>query len=92
MSNNFISLLVSKALKFFGLPKDVNTVSVIVLIRVLSLTRFSCIYGTYGGKLIFCYTQGGNFIIRILREIDFGDSRSAKCAILPPLEALNFDF
>ena len=29
---------------------------------------------------------------KILREINFGDSRSAKSAILTHLEALNFDF
>ena len=31
-------------------------------------------------------------IIKILREINFEDSRSAQLAILPHLEALNFDF
>ena len=31
-------------------------------------------------------------IIQILPEINFEDSRSAKSAILPQLEALNFDF
>ena len=31
-------------------------------------------------------------ITQILREINFGDSRSAKSAILTHLEALNFDF
>ena len=31
-------------------------------------------------------------ITQILREITFGDSRSAKSAILTHLEALNFDF
>ena len=31
-------------------------------------------------------------IAQILREINFGDSRNAKSAILPHLEALNFDF
>ena len=31
-------------------------------------------------------------IFQILREINFGDSRSAKYAILTNLEALNFDF
>ena len=31
-------------------------------------------------------------ITQILREIDVGDFRSAKCAILTHLEALNFDF
>ena len=30
-------------------------------------------------------------ITQILREINFGDSRSAKSAILPHLQALNFD-
>ena len=30
-------------------------------------------------------------IAQILREINFGDSRSAKSAILPHLQALNFD-
>ena len=30
-------------------------------------------------------------IIKILREINFEDSRSAQLAILPHLEALNFD-
>ena len=30
-------------------------------------------------------------IIQILREINFEDTRSAKSAILPHLEALNFD-
>ena len=29
---------------------------------------------------------------KILREINFGDSRSAKSAILTHLEAVNFDF
>ena len=32
------------------------------------------------------------FITQILREINFGDSRSAKSAILTHLEALKFDF
>ena len=32
------------------------------------------------------------FIIQILREINLEDSWSAKSAILPHLEALNFDF
>ena len=32
------------------------------------------------------------FIIQILREINFGDSRSAKSAISLHFEALNFDF
>ena len=31
-------------------------------------------------------------ITQILREINFWKSRSAKCAILTHLEALNFDF
>ena len=31
-------------------------------------------------------------ITQILREINFGDFRSEKSAILPHLEALNFDF
>ena len=31
-------------------------------------------------------------VIQILREINFGDYRSAKSAILTNLEALNFDF
>ena len=31
-------------------------------------------------------------ITQILREINFGDSRSAKCAILTCSETLNFDF
>ena len=31
-------------------------------------------------------------ITQILREINFGDSRSAKSAILGHFEALNFDF
>ena len=31
-------------------------------------------------------------ITQILREINFGDSRSAKSAILTHLEALKFDF
>ena len=31
-------------------------------------------------------------IIQILREIKFEDFKSAKSAILPHLEALNFDF
>ena len=31
-------------------------------------------------------------ITQILREINFGDSRSAKSAILTHLKALNFDF
>ena len=31
-------------------------------------------------------------ITQILREINFGDSRSAKCAIFIHLEAMNFDF
>ena len=31
-------------------------------------------------------------IIQILREIDFGGSRSAKSALLTHFEALNFDF
>ena len=31
-------------------------------------------------------------ITQILREINFGDSRSAKSAILKHLEALNFQF
>ena len=31
-------------------------------------------------------------ITQILREINFGDSRSAKSAILTHLEGLNFDF
>ena len=34
----------------------------------------------------------GFCIIQILREINFEDSSSAKSAILPNLEALNFDF
>ena len=41
-------------------------------------------------------SQCGNFMIfpitQILREIKFGDSRSAKSAILTHLEALNWDF
>ena len=32
------------------------------------------------------------FIAQILREINLGDSRSAKSVILTHLEALNFDF
>ena len=32
------------------------------------------------------------YIIQILREIKFEDSQSAKSAILPHLEALNFDY
>ena len=31
-------------------------------------------------------------VTQILREINFGDSKSAKSAILAHLEALNFDF
>ena len=31
-------------------------------------------------------------VTQILREIKFGDSRSAKTAILTHLEAINFDF
>ena len=41
-------------------------------------------------------TQCGNFIFfivtQILCEINFGDSRSAKSAILTHLETLDFDF
>jgi len=32
------------------------------------------------------------FITQILREINFGNSRSAKSAILPHFQVLNFDF
>ena len=42
------------------------------------------------------FTQCGKFhdfsITQILHEINFGDSRSPKSAILPHLETLNFDF
>ena len=31
-------------------------------------------------------------ITQILREVNFGDSRSVKSAILPHLQVLNFDF
>ena len=46
-----------------------------------------------GSKTPFTEWKFHSFsIIHILREINFGDSRSAKSAIFTVLEALNFDF
>ena len=53
--------------------------------RYEQTTRF---FGTSIGELKFHSVE----ITEIFREINFRDTRSAKCAILTHLEALNFDF
>ena len=63
---------------------------------VLLLQRNNPGYLLEQGVLVIGRSMADNFMIivsfRILREINFEDSRSAKFAILPHLEALNFDF
>ena len=43
-------------------------------------------------ELLSLLSRCGKFMIQILREINFGDSRSAKYAVLTHLEARNSDF
>ena len=67
MSEYIFSLLIRKALKFFGNSKKMNTVSVIILFRFL--TRFFIIYGTY--KQILMEVGRFLYFIKFFREINF---------------------
>ena len=51
-----------------------------------------CLLGTKAEQGLTVWKFHDFFITQILREINFGDSRSAKSAILTHSEALNFDF
>ena len=56
-----------------------------------TITSTTCIVTTKRENFTVWKLQ--NFsVTHILREINFGDSKSAKSAILSQLEALNFDF
>ena len=67
--------------------------AILAMLEDISLDLDSFIITIFPFVLI---PQCGNFIIflslKILREINFGDSRIAQSAILTHLEALNLDF